>query len=55
MGRSSIEADLRDVAATLVEACEAKHHPIGPPSFEAAVDYEMEKRGILQPSQLGPR
>ena len=38
--------DRLDVLATLVEAYEAKHYPIGPPSFEAAVDYETEKRGM---------
>lgn len=42
------EFDRLDVLATLVEAYEAKHYPIGPPSFEAAVEYEMEKRGITQ-------
>ena len=40
------EFDRLDVLATLVEAYEAKHYPISPPSFEAAVEYEMEKRGI---------
>jgi HTH-type transcriptional regulator/antitoxin HigA len=42
------EFDRLDILATLVEAYEAKHYPIGPPSFEAAVDYEMEKRGITR-------
>ena len=40
------EFDRLDVLVTLVEAYEAKHYPIGPPSFEAAVEYEMEKRGL---------
>ena len=40
------EFDRLDVLVTLVEAYEAKYHPIGPPSFEAAVEYEMEKRGL---------
>ena len=40
------EFDRLDVIVTLIEAYEAKHYPIGPPSFEAAVEYEMEKRGI---------
>ena len=35
-----------DVLATLVEAYEAKHCPIGPPSPLAAIEYEMEKRGL---------
>ena len=40
------EFDRLSVLVTLVESYEAKHYPIGPPSFEAAVEYEMEKRGI---------
>ena len=40
------EFDRLDVLVTLIEAYEAKHYPIGPPSFEAAVEYEMEKRGL---------
>ena len=42
------EFDRLDVLVTLVEAYEAKHYPIGPPSFEAAVEYEMEKCGLLR-------
>jgi HTH-type transcriptional regulator/antitoxin HigA len=42
------EFDRLDVLVTLVEAYEANHYPIGPPSFEAAVEYEMEKRGITR-------
>lgn len=42
------EFDRLDILVTLVEAYEAKHYPIGPPSFEAAVDYETEKRGITR-------
>ncbi len=42
------EFDRLDVLVTLVEAYEAKHYPLGPPSFEAAVEYEMEKRGIVR-------
>ncbi len=38
--------DRLDVLATLVEAYEAKHCPIGPPSPLAAIEYEMEKRGL---------
>ena len=42
------EFDRLDVLVTLIKAYEAKHYPIGPPSFEAAVEYEMEKRGLLR-------
>lgn len=45
------EFDRLDVLVTLVEAYEAKHYPIGPPSFEAAVEYEMEKRGLMRTNQ----
>ena len=31
---------------TLIEAYEAKHHPIGPPDPIAAIEYEMEKCGL---------
>jgi len=41
------EFDRLDVLVTLIEAYEAKRYPIGPPSFEAAVEYEMEKRGAV--------
>ncbi|MDQ2801009.1 MAG: hypothetical protein M3Y13_15355 [Armatimonadota bacterium] len=39
------EFDRLDILATLVEAYEARH-PIGPPSALAAIEYEMEKRGL---------
>ena len=45
------EFDRLDVLVTLIESYEAKHYPIGPPSFEAAVEYEMEKRGITRANQ----
>lgn len=49
--------DRLDVLATLVEAYEAKHCPIAPPRPLAAIEYEMEKRGLsrrdLEPI-LGP-
>ncbi len=49
--------DRLDVLATLVESYEAKHYPIAPPSPLAAIEYEMEKRGLsrrdLEPI-LGP-
>ncbi len=38
--------DRLDVLATLVEAYEAKHHPVAPPTPLAAIEYEMEKRGL---------
>ena len=45
------EFDRLDVLVTLIESYEAKHYPIGPPSFEAAVDYEIEKRGTSRNNQ----
>lgn len=51
------EFDRLDILATLVEAYEARQFPIGPPSPLAAIEYEMEKRGLsrrdLEPI-LGP-
>ena len=51
------EFDRLDILATLVEAYEARQFPIGPPSPLAAIEYEMEKRGLsrrdLEPL-LGP-
>lgn len=38
--------DRLDILATLVEVYEAKHYPIGPPTPLAAIEYEMEKRGL---------
>lgn len=42
------EADRLDVLTTLVQAYEAKHHPIGPPDPISAIEYEMEKRGLTR-------
>jgi HTH-type transcriptional regulator/antitoxin HigA len=38
--------DRLDVLSTLVEAYEAKQHPILPPDPIAAIEYEAEKRGL---------
>jgi len=40
------EYDRLDILGTLIEAYEAKHYPIGPPDPVAAIEYEMEKRGL---------
>lgn len=40
------EYDQLDLLATLVQAYEAKHYPIEPPDPIAAIEYEMEKRGL---------
>ena len=44
--KSDEDYDRLDVLATLVEAYEAKHYPIGPPDPIAAIEYELEKRGL---------
>lgn len=46
------EFDRLDILITLVEAYEAKHYPVGLPSFGAAVEYQMEKRGITGEKRL---
>ena len=40
--------DLLDVLVTLVESYEAKHYPMSPPDPIAAIEYEMEKRGLTR-------
>ena len=44
--KTAEEYDRLELLATLVEAYEAKHYPIGPPDPIAAIEYAMEKRGI---------
>ena len=41
-------ADRLEVLVTLVQAYEAKNHPIGPPDPIDAIEYEMEKRGLTR-------
>lgn len=40
--------DTLDSVVTLIEAYEAKHYPIEPPDPIAAIEYEMEKRGLSE-------
>ena len=40
------EGDRLDVLVTLVEAYEARRHPIGLPDALAAIRFEMEQRGL---------
>ena len=42
------EGDRLDVLATLVEAYEEKHFPIGPPDPIAAIEFCMEQRGLTR-------
>jgi HTH-type transcriptional regulator/antitoxin HigA len=42
------EGDQLDILATLVEAYEARHHPIEVPDPIAALEYFMEQRGITR-------
>ena len=42
----SPEEDKLEVLATLVEAYEAKHHPIDPPDPIAAIQFRMEQMGL---------
>ena len=52
------EGDRLDVLVTLVEAYEARHHPIEAPDPIALLDFVIEQRGLdrtaLQP-MIGPR
>lgn len=47
------EGDRLDVLMTLVDAYEAEHHPIYPPSPAAAIQFALEARG-LTPKDLEP-
>ena len=42
------QGDRLDVLATLVEAYEARHHPIEAPDPIAALEYVMEQRGLTR-------
>ncbi|AVG24165.1 HigA antitoxin [Pontimonas salivibrio] len=47
------ESEQLDVLATLVEAYEAKHHPISPPDPVEAIRFRMEQSGLAV-SDLAP-
>ncbi len=42
------EGDLLDILMTLVEAYEAKHHPIDPPDPVDAILFRMEQQGLTR-------
>jgi len=42
------EGDRVDVLVTLIEAYEAKHHPIPAPDPIAAIEFMMEKKGLTR-------
>ena len=46
------EADKLEILVTLVDAYEAKHHPIDPPDPIGAIRFRMEQMGLPQ-SDLG--
>ena len=46
------EADKLEILVTLVDAYEAKHHPIDPPDPIGAIRFRMEQMGLTQ-SDLG--
>ncbi|GAA3674085.1 helix-turn-helix domain-containing protein [Acetobacter lovaniensis] len=52
------DGDRLDVLATLIDAYEAKHHPIDPPDPVEAIRFRMEQQGLtrkdLEP-MIGPR
>jgi HTH-type transcriptional regulator / antitoxin HigA len=51
--RNTPEGDRLDVLVTLVEAWEAKHHPLDLPDAVEAIKYHMEQKG-LAPRDLIP-
>ncbi len=44
----SPEGDRLDILITLVEVCEARHHPIDPPDPVAAIEFRMEQMGLTR-------
>lgn len=52
------DGDRLDVLATLIDAYEAKHHPVDPPDPVEAIRFRMEQQGLtrkdLEP-MIGPR
>jgi HTH-type transcriptional regulator / antitoxin HigA len=42
------EGDQLDILATLIEAYEARHHPIEAPDPIAVLEYVMEQRGVTR-------
>ncbi|AZV38977.1 transcriptional regulator [Komagataeibacter xylinus] len=54
----TLNGDRLDVLATLIDAYEAKHHPIDPPDPVEAIRFRMEQQGLtrkdLEP-MIGPR
>jgi len=50
--------DRLDVLATLIEAYEARHHPIDPPDPVEAIKFRMEQQGLTRKDLetiIGPR
>ena len=47
------DGDRLDVLATLIEAYEARHHPVGPPDPSEAIRFRMEQQGLTS-AALGP-
>ena len=46
--QGSADGDALDALTTLVEAYEAKHHPIDPPDPIEAIKFRMEQAGLKQ-------
>ncbi len=46
--RNTEEFDRLDVLTTLIQVYESKHYPIAPPDPVAAIEYEVEKRGLTR-------
>ena len=40
--------DRLDVLATLIDAYEAEHHPVGPPDPIEAIKFRMEQQGLTR-------
>jgi HTH-type transcriptional regulator / antitoxin HigA len=52
------KGDRLDILATLIDAYEAKHHPMDPPDPIEAIKFRMEQQGLTRKdleSMIGPR
>ncbi len=44
----SEEADRLEVLAVLAQDYQRTHHPIGPPSIQSAIEFELDRRGLMR-------
>ena len=50
----SPEAETLEILVTLVDAYEARHHPVDPPDPLEAIRFRMEQQGLTRLSRRSP-